>query len=145
MQGCEVFLRATIDTTSDLTILPREGFSSTLKKPIEDELLTLWLVSRLSGGDRDPARKERRPVVGITPSLNDKAHLFFMAPIAYKLLSCKYGEIHDLANAISANVDLGGLVISYTELLDRTDALESDNEKLRSEIHKLRSSQHLSF
>lgn len=145
VQGCEVFLRAAIDMTSDLTILPREGFSSALKKPIEDELLTSWLISRLSGGERDPALKERRPVVGISPSLNEKAHLVLMAPIAYKLLSCKYGEIHELADAISTNVDLGGLVISFTELLDRAEALESDNEKLRSEIHKLRSSQHLSF
>ena len=147
LQGCSVFLAAVIELKSDFSILPREGFSSMLKKPIEDELLNSWLVSILAGTERRQSLKERRAISGIspTPSLSEKAHLVLLAPIAYKLLTCKHVEVHELANAISANVDLGSLVVSYTELLDRTEVLEIDNEGLRNEIHKLRSSQHLAF
>jgi hypothetical protein len=149
IQGCEIFLQSLLDVDSDLSMLPRQGFSSLMKRPIEDELLTSWLSSALEPQHRSsqvPATTKRPVQTSATLStLNEKAHLVLFAPIAYKLLGCSHGEIKDLANIISANVDLGSLVVGYQSLLERTEAMEQENVVLRDEIHKLRSSQHLSF
>lgn len=148
VEGCEIFLAVLTDVKSDPSILPREGgFSASLKRPIEDELLTSWLASVAAVGERAPisSATQRKSHTVLARGLSEKAHLVLFAPIAYKLLACPHGEIRDLAHALSANVDLGSLVASYTELLDRVDGLNAENERLRLELHQLKSSQHLSF
>jgi len=114
------------------------------KRAVEDELLATWLGAVGVVADR-VTPPGTRAQAGLARGLSDKAHLVLFAPVAFKLLSCPHGAIRELAGAMSASVDLGALVSSLTDLLDRTEALDSENERLRAEIHKLTSSQHLSF
>ena len=143
VEGCEIFLRTLFDISSDPSILPRE-FAVSSKRAVEDELLATWLGAVGVVADR-VTPPGTRAQAGLARGLSDKAHLVLFAPVAFKLLSCPHGAIRELAGAMSASVDLGALVSSLTDLLDRTEALDSENERLRAEIHKLTSSQHLSF
>ena len=147
VDGCAIFLRTLLDLKCDPLVLPREGFSVSMKRPLEDELLTSWLTSfdTVSGQATSPAAHGSKSSGMKGGGISEKAHLLLFAPISYKLLTCPYAEIRDLASINTANVDLGALVVSYTELLDRADILEAENGRLRTEIHKLSSSQHLTF
>jgi len=151
VEGCEVFLKTLVDLNCDTTLLPREGFAASMKKPLEDELVTTWLASvssvqgRASSSSSTSSGRARVQGSGMARGLMEKAHLVLFAPVAYKLLVSQHSELRELASIISANVDLASVVMAYTETMERVEALEIENERLRQENSKLSSSQGLTF